>query len=116
MCKTVARQQLGLHENMARILNTVTGRQWTEAELVKVGERKNNLERLFNLREGMTAADDTLPWRVLNEPLKDGPSKGVVVNLDPMLDEYYAYRDWDRKTGYPSKAKLQELGLDSGDQ
>ncbi|MBU1207200.1 MAG: aldehyde ferredoxin oxidoreductase C-terminal domain-containing protein [Proteobacteria bacterium] len=60
----------------------------------------------------MTPADDTLPWRVLHEPLPDGASKGVVVNLEPMLDEYYAARGRDRQTGYPSSRKLQELGLE----
>jgi aldehyde:ferredoxin oxidoreductase len=112
MCKTVARQKLGLYENMARVLNVVTGRGWTEEELMKVGERKNNLERLFNLREGMKATDDTLPWRMLHEPLQDGPSKGVVVNLEPMLNEYYEARKWDRATGHPRPEKLKELNLE----
>jgi aldehyde:ferredoxin oxidoreductase len=112
MCKTVARQNLGLPENVVGILRAVTGRSWTKEELLKIGERKVNLERLFNLREGLTPADDTLPWRVLHEPLPDGASKGVVVNLEPMLNEYYAARGWDRQTGYPSSRKLQELGLE----
>ncbi|MDH4267409.1 MAG: aldehyde ferredoxin oxidoreductase family protein, partial [Deltaproteobacteria bacterium] len=94
MCKTVARQNLGLPENVVGILRAVTGRSWTKEELLKIGERKVNLERLFNLREGLTPADDTLPWRVLHEPLPDGASKGVVVNLEPMLNEYYAARGW----------------------
>jgi len=112
MCKTVARQNLGLPENVVGILRAVTGRSWTKEELLKIGERKVNLERLFNLREGLTPAEDTLPWRVLHEPLPDGASKGVVVNLEPMLNEYYAARGWDRQTGYPSSRKLQELGLE----
>jgi aldehyde:ferredoxin oxidoreductase len=111
MCKTVTRQKLGLTKNQVGILKAVTGRDWTKNELFKVGERKVNLERLFNLREGLTPADDTLPWRALHEPLPDGESKGHVVDLEPLLKEYYEVRDWDRKTGYPSPEKLKELNL-----
>ena len=111
-CKTVARQGLGLPKNVVGILTAVTGRTWSAEELVKIGERKVNLERLFNLREGLTPSDDTLPWRALHEPLPDGASKGSVVNLEPMLKEYYETRGWDRKTGYPSEEKLRELDLE----
>ena len=54
------------------------------------------LERKFNIREGFTRADDTLPSRLLNEPLPDGMAEGKKVEgLDLMLDEYYALRGWD---------------------
>lgn len=112
MCKTVCRQKLGLPANIVGILNAVTGRGWTKDELMKIGERKVNLERLFNLREGLTPAEDTLPWRALHEPIPDGPSEGAVVNLEPMLKEYYEARDWDRETGHPSAKKLKELNLE----
>ena len=111
MCKTISRQKLGLTKNVVPVLTAVTGRDWTARELMKIGERKTNLERLFNLREGMKPTDDTLPWRMLHEPIPDGPSKGAVVNLEPMLKEYYEARSWDRETGYPTKEKLQELHL-----
>jgi aldehyde:ferredoxin oxidoreductase len=111
MCKTVSRGKLGLPSNVVGILNAVTGRDWNKEELMKIGERKVNLERLFNLREGLKPADDTLPWRILNEPLPDGPSEGAVVNLEPMLDEYYEARCWDSETGHPKPEKLKELGL-----
>jgi len=111
MCKTVTRQKLGLTKNQVAILTAVTGRSWTKEELFRIGERKVNLERLFNLREGLKPADDTLPWRALNEPLPDGDSAGRVVNLEPMLKEYYEVRNWDRTTGYPSPEKLRELNL-----
>jgi aldehyde:ferredoxin oxidoreductase len=112
MCKTVARQKLGLPKNVVGILNAVTGRDWTKEQLMKIGERKVNLERLFNLREGLTPAEDTLPWRMLHEPLPDGPSEGSVVNLEPMLKEYYEVRSWDRETGHPTPEKLKELDLE----
>ena len=76
-----------------------------------VGERVWTLERLYNLREGFTQDDDTLPDRLLNEPVPEGPSKGFTVNLAPMLAEYYAFRDWDQY-GVPNPEKLKELSLD----
>ena len=111
MCKTVTRQKLGLTKNQVGLLTAVTGRTWSKEELFRVGERKVNLERLFNLREGLKPSDDTLPWRALHEPIGDGPSKGHVVNLEPMLREYYEVRSWDRETGYPTPEKLKELNL-----
>ena len=112
MCKTFSARKIGMPETIVGLLNAVTGRGWTEAQLLQIGERINNLERLFNLRNGMKPADDTLPARVLEEPLPDGASKGMVVDLEPLLDEYYHARDWSRDTGYPSPEKLNQLGLD----
>jgi len=78
-----------------------------------VGERINNLARLFNVREGFTREHDTFPYRLMNEPLKSGASAGQIISqfdLDQMLDEYYSARGWD-KNGIPRPAKLKELGL-----
>lgn len=112
MCKTFSARKIGMPETIVGLLNAVTGRGWTEAQLLQIGERINNLERLFNLRHGLKPTDDTLPARVLEEPLPDGASKGMVVDLEPLLDEYYHARDWSRDTGYPSPEKLNQLGLD----
>jgi len=101
-------------QNMARLMEAVTGLSFTPEEIQKVGERVNNLAKAFNLREGFTRADDTLPERLMNEPLKAGASKGQVISredLDTMLDEYYSLRGWDIKTGMPTRAKLTDLGL-----
>ena len=97
-------------EYFARVLSTVTGIQYPTSEMIKVGERVWNLERLYNLREGFTKADDTLPPRLLNEAPTDGPSKGWVVKLEPMLKEYYRGRGWD-ENGVPTGKKLAELEL-----
>jgi aldehyde:ferredoxin oxidoreductase len=78
-----------------------------------VGERIVNLERLFNLKTGMTVADDTLPKRYLQEPLPDGAAEGKTVPLKQMLRDYYSARDWDLKTGYPSAEKLKSLNLET---
>lgn len=94
------------------LLRTATGFDFTKDVLDKIGERIFNLERAFNVREGFTRADDTLPERLLKEPLREGKSKGHVVDLEPMLEEYYEARGWDAKTGIPTRKKLEELGLD----
>ncbi|RJQ40837.1 MAG: aldehyde ferredoxin oxidoreductase, partial [Nitrospiraceae bacterium] len=66
---------------------------------------------LYNIREGFSHTDDTLPGRLLNEPVKNGPSRGHVVRLGPMLDDYYRFRGWDQ-IGVPRREKLFELGLE----
>lgn len=99
-------------EFFARTLSAVTGLSFTADDLMRVGERVWNMERLYNLREGFSRADDTLPPRLLNEPVSEGPSAGFVVKLEPMLQEYYEFRGWD-VNGIPSPAKLRELQLAS---
>jgi aldehyde:ferredoxin oxidoreductase len=101
-------------ENTADLMEAVTGLSYTPDEVQRVGERINNLARAFNAREGFTRADDTLPERLMTEPLKEGASKGHFISKDDlkqMLDEYYTERGWDLSTGSPTKAKLEELGL-----
>jgi aldehyde:ferredoxin oxidoreductase len=99
-------------EFFARTLSAVSGQEFTADDLMKVGERTWNMERLFNLREGFTKADDTLPKRLLEEPVADGPSEGHTVRLAGMLEEYYQFRGWDQD-GVPKESKLHELGLDN---
>ena len=85
---------------------------FTVEEVVQIGERTWNLERLWNLKAGFTRADDSLPKRILQEGHREGPSKGVTVDLDTMLDDYYEARGWDSK-GVPTREKLEQLGLAS---
>lgn len=99
-------------EYFARTLSAVTGQPFSADDLMRVGERIWNLERLYNLREGFTRADDTLPDRLLNEPVQDGPSAGFTVKLAPMLEEYYQFRGWSQD-GVPTQATLERLTLDS---
>jgi aldehyde:ferredoxin oxidoreductase len=84
--------------------------EWTEERLVECGERTWNLERQFNLAAGLTAADDTLPKRLLEVPSPSGTAKGKVCELDVMLPEYYKVRGWT-KDGVPTKETLKRLGL-----
>jgi len=111
ICRFVTRGKLGFPEQLVGMLGDVTGLPFTADELYTIGERIINIERLFNLREGMTRADDRLPSRYLQEPLEDGAAKGKKVPLKEMLTEYYMARDWDLRSGYPRKEKLQTLGL-----
>jgi aldehyde:ferredoxin oxidoreductase len=97
-------------EYFARVLTAVTGIPYATGDLVRAGERIWNLEKLYNLREGFTMEDDTLPPRLLNEAVTEGPSKGWVSHLEPMLKEYYRTRGWD-ENGVPKRQKLEELGL-----
>jgi aldehyde:ferredoxin oxidoreductase len=79
-----------------------------------MGERICNLERVFNVREGISREDDKLPYRVMEEPVPDGPHQGMRCSreeLDRMLDEYYRLRGWTDQ-GVPTEEKLRELGLD----
>ena len=99
-------------EDVVPIIAGATGWDFDESEMRLAGERIFNLARAFNVREGCTRADDTLPKRLLEEPLSDGPAQGQVVDLDPLLDAYYEFRGWDKATGRPTDVKLKELGLD----
>ena len=71
------------------------GPEFTLENMAKIGERIWNMERDFNNRAGFTSKDDTLPPRLLNEPAKTGPAKGLVSKLPEMLPKYYAARGWD---------------------
>jgi aldehyde:ferredoxin oxidoreductase len=95
---------------LTEMLAALTGVDYTLDEFMLIGARVWNQERLWNLKAGFTKADDTLPQRLLKDPIKTGPSKGEVNHLDQMLPEYYGLRGWD-EDGVPSKAKLKELAL-----
>jgi len=100
-------------QNTADLINAAAGTNFTSAEIEKIGERLNNIARLFNIAEGFTRKDDTFPKRILTESIKAGASKGQLISqkdLDEMLDEYYMERGWD-KNGKPTPAKLKELGI-----
>jgi aldehyde:ferredoxin oxidoreductase len=101
--------------DMAKLYSLVTGVDMTPEELKRCGERIQNAARLFNVREGLGRKDDTLPWKVMNERVRDdGPSKGAIVTqaeLDLLLDDYYEARGWTRQ-GVPTVDKLKELGME----
>ncbi len=98
-------------EGFCNFLNAVTGAGYTIEEVQKAGERIFNAERQFMVNAGFSRKDDSLPDRLTKTPLPDGPSEGLTVHLDDMLDEYYKLRGWD-ENGIPKKEKLKELGLE----
>jgi len=97
------------------LINYALGWDMDVDEFRRCGERIYNLVRLYNARAGMDRTHDTLPPRLMEDPLPEGPAKDMVINketLEMMKDAYYAYRGWDPSTGNPGGAKLTELGLD----
>ncbi len=101
-------------ETVARLLSAALGQDYDFESLLKVGERISNLERLYNIREGISPKDDTLPGRLLKESLPQGPAKGhAIEDFDAMLQEFYEECEWDPEDGKPSLNKIKELGLDS---
>jgi 3-hexulose-6-phosphate synthase len=97
-------------DNYARLLTTATGFYVDREEFYRIGERIYNLERLFNTREGFTRKDDYLPRRFLDVPMPEGPAKGQTIDMDRLLNDYYAVRGWDYN-GVPSNKKVTQLGL-----
>ena len=115
LCRFTSERGFGLFvgEPYAAMVRAVTGWDITAEELERIGERIVNLERLFNVREGVRRPNDTLPWKVMHEPIPDGPSAGMYCppdELDRMLDEYYRIRGWD-PDGVPGRERLTTLGL-----
>lgn len=111
LCHFLTKGELGFPGILSDLYSSATGIEMSPDELLQVGERILNMERIFNLRNGLLPADDTLPERYLKEPVIDGPAKGRVCNLEPMLEEYYHSRGWDRVDGYPIPEKIAQLGL-----
>ena len=103
-------------DDLVEIIRAATGWRYSSHELMLLGERRINLMRAFNAREGFTVADDTLPPRLFEDRLiDDGPTHGVAVDRDAFIrvrDEYYRLMGWDVATGNPTETKLRELGLD----
>ncbi len=99
---------------ITEVFNTVTGKDWDIDRILKVSERVRNLERMFDVREGLRRKDDSLPKKFFEEPLRNGQYAGEVLDRDKfeaMKDEYYEIRGWDRETGIPTPEKLADLGL-----
>jgi aldehyde:ferredoxin oxidoreductase len=90
--------------------NAANGTNLTDEGLLEIGDRIYNMERVFNLAAGIDPSQDTLPKRMLEEPLPDGPTEGEVCKLDQMLPDFYEVRGWGND-GIPTAEKLKSLGL-----
>jgi len=100
-------------EGYSQYFEAATGKSLSVEDFQTIADRVETLIRMFNLREGFTRKDDTLPHRTLFEPLPDGPAKGQCIgeeNLNRMLDEYYETRGWD-SSGVPTEETLKKYQL-----
>jgi len=107
-------------EDWPKVIYYNTGLEFTPEELWEVAERCNNIERMFNLREGLEREDpikgDTLNHRYFDEPLRRGAPDIVGMSIDrkkfkKMVDEFYEHNGWDKK-GVPTPETLRRLDLD----
>ncbi|MEE8442400.1 MAG: aldehyde ferredoxin oxidoreductase family protein, partial [Dehalococcoidia bacterium] len=101
-----------LHQYV-EMLRAVTGWDYTAVEALKVGERFATMARAFNLREGLTAADDQLPKRFFS-PTPRGALKDTAIDPDAMtraIHTFYGMMGWDPESGEPTQEKLEELGI-----
>jgi len=97
-------------EHYATMYNTIVGDRLSADDMAAAGERIWNIERMFNLAAGIDPSEDTLPKRLLSDPIPEGASKGAVNQLDQLLPGYYAERGWGAD-GRPTDEKLTALGL-----
>ncbi len=111
-CKNIMQNMMLLpFERAAEAMELTTGLKMKPEEIREAGERIVTLERMYGVREGLSRADDRLPKRFTESPLREGASSGTVVDLDLMLDEYYIERGLDAETGHPTRETLRRLGL-----
>jgi aldehyde:ferredoxin oxidoreductase len=92
------------------MINASTGWDTDMDQLLKAGERIFQLQRALSCKLGITAKDDVMPELAMR-PIPEGGTEGHVPNMEKMLPEYYALRDWDKATGKPSKKRLNDLGM-----
>lgn len=98
-------------ELYAKIIKALVGWDIDQFELFKAADRSWVLKRCFNIREGFTRKDDTIPKK-LKQPLPAGPAKGQAVeDIDAMVDEYFDVVGWDKDTGIPYRETLVDLDL-----
>lgn len=114
ICKFGARNGFGNSiDNIAPLVTAASGIQFDAKKLKENAQRIWNLERLYNVREGLSRRDDMLPERFYNEKIDDGPSKDQIIDRAEFaaeLDDYYAARGWN-KNGIPTTETLEKFGL-----
>ncbi len=101
-----------LPEMITELIQTATGMDYDIEKVKILADRIYMIKRLFNLKMGITPADDRIP-KILLEPKDEGNSAGKSPNFQKLKEAYYTFREFDSETGYPSQAKLKTLGLDN---
>jgi aldehyde:ferredoxin oxidoreductase len=102
-------------DDIAQLIASATGWDFSVSDFRKAGERIYNLTRAYCYREGADRDSDILPERLMKDPLPEGPAQGMVIDeetLEMMKDAYYELRGWDKSRGIPTPEKLAELRLD----
>jgi len=102
-----------LIDKLREVIKAITGLEFTEDELLRIGERIHTMKGNFNVLQGVTRKDWLLPPRILEDPIPDGPSKGSKISVEEMnrmLDDYMAFRKWT-SDGVPTPEKLKELEI-----
>ncbi|HDM22607.1 MAG TPA: aldehyde ferredoxin oxidoreductase, partial [Methanomicrobia archaeon] len=98
-------------DTFVELLNTATGFEYSKEEYLKTGERIWNLTKIFNIKNGVTRKDESIPKRILEEKLEIDEAKIGRENFEKMLSEYYELRGWD-ENGVPKKETLKNLDLE----
>jgi aldehyde:ferredoxin oxidoreductase len=98
-------------KNLVPMINSCLGTEYKADDLLSIGERVWNLERLYSMRTEFEHTDDTLPERFIKEPIAEGPGKGQVSKIEEMLPEYYDLRGWSND-GIPLTETLKSLELE----
>ena len=101
--------------DMVNLVRAVTGWDVSLDEILKIGERRLVMMKIFNAREGIDSKADTLPKKFFKKPLKGGSTEGLVVDESEFKDalrNYYKQCGWDETSGNPSEETLMRLGLD----
>ena len=101
-------------EEFVNFMGLIMGGEFSIEDARKIGERNWNIQRLYNLREGVARKDDTLPKRFFEEKLPEGVAKGHLIEkdfFDKCMDQYYELRGWD-KNGVPTEDQLKKLELE----
>jgi aldehyde:ferredoxin oxidoreductase len=99
-----------LVDSLPDLVECVTGIRYSTEELFRIGAMANRMKKIINIRAGFSRKDDSLPPRILLDPIPEGPSKGSKVSeeeLSVMLDDYYEAKGWDRD-GNPSEEQIKE--------